>query len=370
MRILMVVRRLKIGGTEKHILSISRYFKSRGAQIGIAAMNGPLRDTCRSMGVRVHLLSPRNHSLAGQVKELSFIVRKRNYDIVHAHDSKSFRNASGLKRKRPVCLIATVHGSYYSNSSLRAVSKAAKKIIAVSPKLSRWVASKKIPSAKIQLVPNGIDTTIFRPSSHKVAWRKELGLPSNAQILVYASRFDSDKYPVARKVIIAAGSIAKTRPNFVAVLYGPGRYREKLLHLATRINRRLKRTAIYVRSALSQIQHAYYASDVVVGTGRVALEALACAKPVIAVGKSGYCGIVRKQNIESMTQCHFGDHGSVAQTTLVRLVRDIRTLLNKPIIARAVSRFGASFVRNHLSISKVGDKLFRVYLTNRTHMMS
>lgn len=67
----------------------------------------------------------------------------------------------------------------------------------------------KVPANKIQMIPNGIDIATFRSTSNKSQWRKALRLPLTAQILVYAGRFSSDKYPIARKVILAAELIAK-----------------------------------------------------------------------------------------------------------------------------------------------------------------
>jgi hypothetical protein len=56
MKILMVVSRLNIGGTEKYILSISRYLKSKGVRVGIASIGGPLANSFKRIGVPVHIL--------------------------------------------------------------------------------------------------------------------------------------------------------------------------------------------------------------------------------------------------------------------------------------------------------------------------
>lgn len=74
---------------------------------------------------------------------------------------------------------------------------------------------------------------------------------------------------------------------------------------------------------MNNILHAYYAADVIVGTGRVALEAMACAKPVVAAGVAGYCGVVKPQNIDKVIQCHFGDHGAFVPITAQKLSVDI-----------------------------------------------
>lgn len=236
-------------------------------------------------------------------------MAKESYNLIHAHDSKAFAQAVTLSQKHMIPLIVTVHGTYHHQTTLLSAARTSKRLIAVSPKLTKWLVNQKIPKNKIQMIPNGIDIATFRPAANKNHWRKALYLPQTAQILVYAGRFSPDKYPIARNVVLAAEQIAKYNRQFLAVLVGPGPSRSNLIQLAAKVNRRLGRTAIIIRPPMSNIQHAYYVSDVVVGTGRVALEAMACAKPVVAAGVAGYCGIVQKKNINKMVQCHFGDHG-------------------------------------------------------------
>lgn len=234
-------------------------------------------------------------------------------------------------------------------------------MIVVSPKLTKWLVNHKIPMEKIQMIPNGIDIATFRPAANKNHWRKALRLPQTAQILVYAGRFSSDKYPIARNVILAAERIAKYNRQFLAVLVGPGSRRSDLIQLAAKVNRRLGRTAVIIRPPMSNIQHAYYASDVIVGTGRVALEAMACAKPVVAAGVAGYCGIVQKKNINKMVQCHFGDHGAFAPITPETLSSDINSLLRNPKKARALGELGVTTVKRRFSIKTIGSRVIQVY---------
>ena len=52
-------------------------------------------------------------------------------------------------------------------------------------------------------------------------------------------------------------------------------------------------------------------ADCVVGTGRVAIEAIACKKPVFAAGNNGYFGLLNCDNIENAWRVYFGDHKSL-----------------------------------------------------------
>src|SRR5690606_23594512 len=57
-------------------------------------------------------------------------------------------------------------------------------------------------------------------------------------------------------------------------------------------------------------------ADVVVPTGRSALEALACGKPVIAIGRAGLHGLITVDNWEQAVKTNFGDHGCLRQPDL------------------------------------------------------
>ncbi|UVI27447.1 glycosyltransferase [Paenibacillus spongiae] len=363
MRVLMLVSQLNFGGTEKYILSISRSLLTHGVRVGVASKKGPLAGSFIKAGIALHYL-PTGTNFNKQ-SLLSSIIAKGSYDLIHAHDSRSFALAATLTRQYNIPLIVTVHGTYHHRAALLAAARTSKRVISVSPKLTRWLLNHKIPANKIQMIPNGIDVITYRTASNKNHWRTALRLPQAAQILLYAGRFSPDKYPIARNVVLAAERIAKYNHQFIAVLIGPGS-RTNLVQLAANVNRRLGRTAIIIRPPMSNIQHAYYTADVVVGTGRVALEAMACAKPVVAVGVAGYCGIVHPGNMNKMIQCHFGDHGAFTPTTANKLTADINSLLSNPIRARELGIIGSLTVKQRFSINNVSSRILNVYKSHYT----
>lgn len=359
LKILMMVSRLNVGGTEQHILSISRELAGRGVRVEIATEGGPLAGAFRMAGIPLHILLR-----AARIKQesmLSSLLAKGNYRLIHAHDSGSFELAASLSRQHQIPFVATVHGTYYRMAALSAAIRASRRIITVSDRLTRWLSRYPAAANKIRMIPNGIDLNTFRPSLNMRDSRTELKLPQNAQLMVYAGRFSNDKYAIARSVALAAGRIAKANPRLTALLVGPGSNRASLILLASRINRELGRTAVIVRPPMMRIQRAYHAADLVVGTGRVALEAMSCAKPVIAIGVAGYCGIVKPGNTERIIQSHFGDHGSFAGISIERLASDLSSLLGNPQQARLWGEKGAQIVRSRFSVFSVCSRLLQVY---------
>ncbi|SDN92134.1 Glycosyltransferase involved in cell wall bisynthesis [Paenibacillus sp. yr247] len=356
----MLIDRLKTGGTETFVLSLSKFLLTKGIRVGIVTKGGPLTTAARKMGISVHILPMQKEKLKNQIQGLYKIVNRNKYGLIHANTR--LRLANRFQRAHPsIPLIVTVHSTYESTNNLRASVVSSKKIVSVSPRLSQWLRKRGIPAYKIQLIPNGINTKQFQAIQSKKRWRKALGLPQDAQLLVYAARFEKDKYPIAQKVILAAEKVARSNKKFAAVLYGPGPFRRQLSQLAQKVNQRLGRRVILVKGPLTSIQNAYYAADIVVGTGRVALEAMACARPVIAAGVSGYCGIVGPTSIAMMKSCNFGDHGSMISLHANRLVKDINFLLKHPQRLRTLGEFSSKMVRRGFSISKVGGQYIVLY---------
>jgi glycosyltransferase involved in cell wall biosynthesis len=328
-------------------------------QVGVASRPGPLLVSFKRLGIPVHYLPSQGDVWRRKIHSLYSIVTKGKYSIIHANNS--YRLAVYYKKHYRTPLIATVHGAYHVPSDLIALSKQANTIITVSPKLTTMLLKHRIPANQIKMITNGIDTNQFNPIGNKHKSRQILGISQNAQILVYAGRFERDKYPLASKVIRAAASIARTNKNFSAILYGPGPYRNQLAQLANALNRRLGRKAIFVRPSISNIQLAYHSADVIVGTGRVALEAMACAKPVVAAGVAGYCGIIRPKTIQASIRNNFGDHGSIAPLTVNRLVGDIRNLLKHPQWAYSLGKYGAKIIESRFSMTRIGYRILQTY---------
>jgi hypothetical protein len=96
MKALMLVSRLEIGGTEKYILSLSRNLLTHGVRVGVAAGGGPLAGSFKRSGIAVHILPTGNQ--LNRASLLSSIIAKGGYNLIHAHDSRSFAIAATLSR--------------------------------------------------------------------------------------------------------------------------------------------------------------------------------------------------------------------------------------------------------------------------------
>ncbi|WP_409344713.1 glycosyltransferase family 4 protein [Paenibacillus sp. MBLB4367] len=355
----MLVYRLDIGGTENYIINLALALRPLGVRVGIATSGGPQVGRCRRQGIKVHLL-PGLANAKSAASKLSRLIAANGYQMVHANDSLTFRLVAALYRRRPMPVVLTVHGRYHSLSSLREAARIARRIITVTPNLSDWLRTLRIPVHKFVHIPIGIRTDLFRPLD-QTACRRKLGLPLSGSMLAYASRLAADKYPIARKVIQASERIARISPKFTAVLAGPGVYRKRLSRLAAQTNRRIGRRAVLVRPPIMDVWHLYGAANAVVGTGTVANEAMACGKPLIAAGTQSYFGIIGKSNLASALRNQFGDHGGRRPLTVGSLVKDIELVLNAPAWSASLGRMGRAVTVRRYSVGKVALRIREVY---------
>ncbi|MCY0874722.1 MAG: glycosyltransferase family 4 protein [Firmicutes bacterium] len=363
MKVLMIVTSPELGGTETHVLYLARELMRRGVQVGVATAGGPFAPYFADANLAVHAVSClEKDRMEKSASKIETLVQAYGYDIVHVHDSESLALLPLLKQRMPTLgLVMTVHGKYVSASAVKRSHAVADRILAVSPALLNWVHEIGAAPGKALWVPNGIDTETFSPVARSKPFRRAIHVPESGLVGLYVGRFQSDKIAIAQTCIEAAERVAKRRLAFTMLLIGFGDYRRRLQRKARQANERLRREAIIVREATLNIAPFYQASSFVIGTGRVALEAMACAKPVIATGYAGYDGIVTESELPRLLAGNFGDHGAKAHLHASRLATDMQTLLHSPIYRRSLGAIGRRVVVEQFSIERSATLTLAAY---------
>lgn len=354
----MVISRLNIGGTETYILSMARALRTLGVHVGVATQGGPLLPVCREYQIPVHRL-PRDSSPTAIAAALANLAPSR-YQIIQLHDSHSFMATEQIRNKCGVPVILTIHGTYHQHKAIIHGARHAQRLVPVSSSILSWVRAKRV-KAPLVMIPNGIDTSHFSPSQDRGQDRRRLGLPNNAQIVLHPARFDFLKQAIARKVIQASSQVARRHPLVHLILIGPGPHRSSLHKLAVKANRRLGRAAIEVRPPTMDIRRYHRAADLVIASGRTVMEAMSCAKPVIASGIRGYEGILNANNMEQAIRRGFGDHSGVRPLRVSVLATDMEKLVGKPSSLRALGDHNREVVQRQFAIEVIAGRWLTVY---------
>ena len=359
-----------------------------------------------------------NKKLFGMLKQVKAIIDAEKIDLIHCHLFASMQIASEIYRRYKIPYIVTVHGLFYPNDVLYAACIKASAIIAVSEPVRKMLQRKlrNRTESRIEVIPNGIDMNAFKPSQRnevekpsdiknileaqeiclqlrdsvhikelffsksdeKQEWnlkavlygheeislqekdekdslRKIYNIPSNAPVILYCSRLAWGKTKAARALIFGCGQLAHQHKDLHVVIVGDGEDRRIVEDEAAIMNEMLRREAIHVVGAKFDLETYYRQSDVVVGTGRVALEAMSCEKPVIAVGNQGYAGLVTPDNKEQQWQMYFGDHDALEKTDALKLAQTLDSLLKAPQRMKTLGTWGRAWCKEKFC----GDKLVK-----------
>lgn len=114
-------------------------------------------------------------------------ARETGVELFHAHQLE-FPVASFVARL-PRRIPVVVH-AHVTNRRFEPANGTAERYIAVSDHVRGRLVEQGYPEHAIEVVPNGVDTALFRPAAaeEKAALRVILGIPADARVLLFAGR--------------------------------------------------------------------------------------------------------------------------------------------------------------------------------------
>ncbi len=105
----------------------------------------------------------------------------------------------------------------------------------------------------------------------------------------------------------------------------------------------------------------YANATLVVGAGRVALEAMALGKPVVAVGEKMYLGPLNPSNLDRAKETNFGDCFETEVFDWDRVAQDLVSLLQDPALREEVSKTGYQLVRSEYDMKTLSQRMESLY---------
>lgn len=230
-------------------------------------------------------------------------MRSNKINVIHAHLETSGSYAAQISEKYHIQFVYTIHGTYYHPSLLRKLIDRPHNrptLISVSLPVQNWLRKYGIPSL---LLPNGIDMEEFSAKTSNL--RAQLNIPPDAKVLLYASRLEEEKYEICKQLLkTCVVDVFNAFPDMHILIAGGGVKKGKI----KKCIHTLKSKQIQYIGNRIDMPALYSISDYVVGTGRVALEAISCERPVIAIGSKGVFGLVTPENFNKAIRYYFCDH--------------------------------------------------------------
>jgi len=332
-KILHIIDHLGLGGAQSALLDlvVNRDPAETGVEVAVLHGEGLFARQLREAGIKVHSLAPSKWPPV-YLPRLVKLARGGDYDIIHFH----LQGSNWLAK--PLCAasvrarrVAHEHGSadlrfrgWWSLLPEGVAHLFSDRVVAVSDGVADFLAAKEfVPRRKITMVPNGVDTEVFRLATpeEKMRARRALGLPESAFIAGGLGRLAPEKN--FRALI----DVARRCPDLVFAVGGSGPEEGALRAAAVGLGNFQLLGPVEDRAAFHAALDVFVLTSQHEALPMTLLEAMASGVPVVASDLEGVAAAL-------------GDTGMlVPPGDVSELVRSVAKLAADP---EARGRFGGS----------------------------
>jgi len=300
--VLQLTPELNAGGVEGTTLEVADALIRNRHGAHVVSAGGRMEGQLLEMGAKLHRLDIGSKNILtypSRVWALKNIINTEGIDIVHARSRAPAWPGLAAARAMNIPFLATYHGIYNANSALKrrynAVMTQGPLTIANSAMTKdHIIAEHGLDETRIIVIPRGVDMARFDPAAIKaddiIQTRKAWGLTPADRAILLPGRLTAWKgQSVAIKAMPALPDHAKL--IIMGDAQGRERYVDSLKMLASAQDL-TKRVIFAPHDGNMPLMIA--ASDMVLSTsiepeafGRVAIEAQAMGKPIIATSHGG-----------------------------------------------------------------------------------
>lgn len=305
--VLQVVPALDAGGAERSTIDIARALSAAGYRALVASRGGRLEGELRDAGgelVRMPLETKQPIKILANARTLTKLVRAEHVAVIHARSRAPAWSALIAARRSGTPFVTTYHGIYNARTPLKrwynSVMVRGDAVIANSEWTAEHIrATYRVRPKILSVIRRGIDFAVFDPgkidSGEVWALRGQWHADNNTNVVLLPGRLTRWK---GQLVLIQAlaGLRQKGRlTNIRGVFIGDAQGRDEYVHeLEGAIARHKLTDMVILAGHFGAMPIAYTAADIVVSAstdpeafGRVAPEAAAMGKPVIATDHGG-----------------------------------------------------------------------------------
>ena len=307
----------QVNGVSVSLQMISEGLKKRGHQVTIFAPKFPGYKDNEPNVMRLpslkYLNNPPIYVAVLGTPRSTWKLTRRHFDVLHAHSPASVGLLAYLTAStKRLPLIYTYHTSitdythyikFIGNTGIikyaaawfsKASTDLGDQIIVPSPKFHRLLLNQKVKQP-INVIPNGIDLSMFRAAQNPGALRNRLRLGPEAEILLTVGRMDPEKR--LEFIVEAFDLISERVPNAHLVFAGDGSARKGVQDKANAIRAkdRIHFLGMVNRAELPDVFHD---ADVFLSASTTevhpisVIEAIASGLPFVAVKDEAFEGML------------------------------------------------------------------------------
>lgn len=286
MNILMALSQLEVTGAEVYATTVGNELTRRGHNVFYVS------DTLTKPTLGpVFTLRFNKRSILRRfwhVFYLIYLIKKHHIQLVHAHSRASGWSSYVACKLTGTPMITTVHGRQPVHASRKAFHALGYRAVAVCEDIAHQIVDNLgVDPAIVQVLRNGIETDKFQP----------VPAPDNAKpVIAIIGRLSGPKGELCYRLLDEVLDLDACKVRIVSGTKVPERFA------------RFEDRAEFV-GYVDDVPVLLAGCDLVIGAGRVAMEALLCGRPAFAIGEAKAIGLVTERNLDEALASNFGDIG-------------------------------------------------------------
>lgn len=286
MNILMALSQLEVTGAEVYGTVLSDELIRRGNKVYI--VSDTLTKPTNAQYEKIEFNKRKLKDRVSQVRKLLKIIKEKDIQVVHAHSRASSWSCAIACRIAKIPLITTIHGRQPVHLSRKLVKAFGDYSLSVCENIRDHIVNDlKVKPENITVLRNMINTKEYQKSSFA-------DIEKTQKVISIIGRLSGPKGDVTYNLL----DILHRRKDFKIQVIGgkevPARFKKFTGNVEF---------LGYVNNVSEKIRE----SSIVIGAGRVAVEAILCEVPVLAIGEAESVGIVTLDRLNTALKSNFGD---------------------------------------------------------------
>lgn len=322
MNVLTITQSFILGGLETRIHGEIRWANENGIAMHLATSGDideaglPFSPLGITTGLDINATTT-SESLLRTVFHLATIVEEHKINIIHAHPFAALWPAFLVSQLMRIPLVVSLHGPASTSPAQPGMQLQTAfvlthaSLLACVSRETHELAKTMVCHDRIRIFENCVDTFRFTPTPNQGSDRWAL-----------ISRLDEDK----KMGVLAFLEMLPDLPINELDIIGEGESRFELEKIARNPKLNLKRVRFLGASYKIDVLMGEYHG--IVGMGRVAMEGMAKALPVILVGNDGVKGLLDRRLLEKASYSNFSGRG-LANINALELCKSLESESSK-----------------------------------------
>lgn len=247
------------------------------------------------------------------IRKLRQFVIENKIEVIHCHSRGAVRHAHWARIGLPVAQVTTLHGRQHFSWSKRLFNSYGEILIAICENVKKAMSLDfKMPESSIRVLRNPV-----QPVAESDCARKDfvhlamIGRSSGPK----GERFEKIGLHCFSKWLEISPQL---RISVIAPF--PERFSDPFRELLKNLDQKYP-GQIQLQGSIPDLRSHLPIFDLVMASGRIAIESLQASRPVFAIGENTAHGLVRIENISEVLASNFGDIGAYETETPLDLTK-------------------------------------------------